>query len=131
MTSRDRLLDRLTGLSAEQRALLQGAPVLVHASICLPRYGDDLEDLPSVTSGAWQPYLQPGELPSGWDVSTWFADVERLDPGSCAETAVLGVPDEPVPLAWCDVGKTFRMMHGGQRVGAGVVLAVHTAVTAV
>lgn len=122
--SRLALLERLTRLDPSDAERL-GSALVVHATVCLTRPALDVVPPVRRRSGGWRPYLQPSLLPSGWDVSPWLCDVESLDPGECAEAAILGVPAQPVPMAWVGAGQTFRLVDGGTEVGKGVVLAVH------
>ena len=95
--------------------------LLLHATVCLTRSAFAAER----RSGAWSPYIQPSTLHSGWFVLPLLADVDEVAPGECAEAAVLGVPEEPVPMAWAGRGETFRLVERGAEVGKGVVLGVH------
>lgn len=122
--SRRALLARLTRLDTKDVPRI-GTALLVHATLCLARPVVDVVPPPRRRSGVWRPYLQPSALPSGWEVTPWLCDVEHLDPGECAEAAVLGVPADPVPMAWVGHGQTFRLLDGGAEVGKGVVLSVH------
>lgn len=125
--SRHALLARLSCLP-EHLAEAAETGLLVHASVCLaPRTAG-----PARITGSWAPYLQPSTLPSGWDVHPLLADTDHVNPGECAEVAVIGVPEEPVPLAWVARGEMFRLLEqpgpalpGSVEVGKGVVLRVH------
>lgn len=121
---RSALLERLTRLDPPDAPRL-ATSLVVHASLCLAKPRVPAAPPVRRRSGSWRPYLQPSALPSGWDVTPWLCDVDHLDPGECAEAAVLGVPAQPVPMAWVGPGQTFRLVDGGAVVGQGVVLAVH------
>lgn len=122
--ARSALLGRLTLLRSGDRVRLS-AGLLVHATVCLVDRSDDSRLSPAPSGGLWAPYLQPTGLPAGWDIEPWLCDVDRIAPGECAESGLLGVPDEPVPRAWCRPGVSFRLLEVGRVVGKGVVLAVH------
>lgn len=122
--ARSTLLERLTLLRSADRLRL-AENLLVHATVCLLNVADGGRRSSAPSGALWAPYLQPTGLPAGWDIEPWLCDVDHIEPGECAESGLLGVPNEPVPRAWCRPGVSFRLLEAGAVIGKGVVLAVH------